>query len=648
MSDVRPARIAGRVAIEAAAWYGMAGVFLAFYIGLVAAPSTSIAAHLHLLTDCLLVLACVRIALCAIGVPRPLFRLLSAAIVALPFTALALYYGLVIVGVRSWGRVITWDMVASYLPQAPLLMEASGLSFPLVMAGLALAAAALIGIAWIFIGRLDWVPLLVARMSRSTLALATIGVFLAATVDIHEELVLPPFAAQEPFSLTLFPASASTRLQTHGMDRAAALRRDAIEQTARASYRPDPNAAHRNVILIVSDALRADHLPIYGYARDTTPNLSKLAATGVLRHSQPVHSVCSESVCGLLGLAGSRYVHQFSNRMVVLQEVLSKHGYRTAMIMGGDHTHFYGLRDFYGKVDSYFDGSMAAAGRYSNDDRVVLEQVAAMPKFDGKPLMLQVHLMSTHLLSRREDQFAVFQPSGSYFFMGNRTLGADGKTYEKPVNYYDNGVRQFDFMVTQIIESLRKNGYLENAVVAITGDHGESLGDHGNWTHQNSLYEEELRVPFLVASFGYRPERPLDKHPFPSQVDIAPTILEELGMPRPSSWTGLPMQGEAQHEVVYFEQGALIGFLDPRDPKKPWKYFEDGRAKKVYAFDLAADPKETRNLFDEVPSAMKQDWWLKTVPIKAQYTDTHMWNDLNYRYYSTYKSVNSGTPGVTE
>jgi glucan phosphoethanolaminetransferase (alkaline phosphatase superfamily) len=619
MSEGR-ASIVGRIAIEAAAWYTIAGIFLAAYVGLAAAPLASVAAHLHIVTDCIIALACVRIVLFATGLPRPVFRLASSILLLVPLAGLILYYALVLVGVRSWGRVVTWDMVASYLPQAPLLVDATGISVWVVAAILALVCAALFWAVWIYCGRFDWVPLLASRVSRGPLLLAAAGLILVVSLDLHEDLVLPPIAEQEPFSLTLFPAAAAIRMQSIGVDRAAAARRDVVEDAARTSYQPDPKANRRNVILIVSDALRADHMGIYGYARDTTPNLGRLEAAGSARHSAPMHSVCSESVCGLLGLASSRYVHQFSSRMILLQEALARNGYRTVMIMGGDHSHFYGLRKLYGNVDSYFDGS-SAEGHYINDDRLVVERVQAMPDWDGRPVMLQLHLMSTHMLGKRHEAFMTYLPSGNYFFVGNRTLGEDGKTYEKAVNFYDNGVRQFDSVVAEITEALRKKGYLANAVVAITGDHGEALGEHGNWSHQNSVYDEELRVPFVMVSYGYRAERPFDGHPMPSQVDIAPTILAELGIPRPATWSGLPLQEAARDDFAYFEQGSLLGLLDRRDPAHKWKYWEDRSRNTAYAFDLGADPAESRNAIAEAPAELKREWWLKTVPIKAQYTD---------------------------
>ena len=83
------------------------------------------------------------------------------------------------------------------------------------------------------------------------------------------------------------------------------------------------------------------------------------------------------------------------------------------MILGGDHTNFYGLRDLYGDVDSYIDGSDPSA-KYSNSDRWVLAKSAELPERSGKPTMIQFHLMSVHPLAQREPEFTKFLSATSY------------------------------------------------------------------------------------------------------------------------------------------------------------------------------------------------------------------------------------------
>jgi len=304
--------------------------------------------------------------------------------------------------------------------------------------------------------------------------------------------------------------------------------------------------------------------------------------------------------------------------MLMLPEVLKRYGYRTMLILGGDHTHFYGLRELYGPVDDYYDGSMAAP-YYMNDDQLVVNHVNGLPEWDGRPVMIRFHLMSSHMLGKRHEANTRYEPAANYFFVPNRTLGDDGKTYEKAVNYYDNGVREFDAVVASILDALRRKHYLDDAVVAVTGDHGESLGEHGIWGHEDGVTREALGVPFLMLNYGYQSPSRLDGAAWPSQVDIAPTILAELGMPRPTTWSGVPLQSPVKRDFIHFEEGPLVGLLDARDAANPWKYWEDRRDGAASAFNLARDPRESHNAVDQAPAQLVRDWRRELVPAKAQY-----------------------------
>jgi glucan phosphoethanolaminetransferase (alkaline phosphatase superfamily) len=608
--------LALRIAAEALAWYALAGLFLAIYAGFLGGPGAAALPHLRLVTEAFLLLAAVRVALTAV-LPLRAARAASTALAVAAFAVLVGYYAIQVMSLRSWGRVLTWDLMVSHGRGTWLMLDAMGMPKWAVAVAGALIASLLAVAAWLHARRADWAALVASR--TRALPRATVAGLVAAVIvlDLHQYLILPPIDAGEPVSLTFFSARRAIKMQNHGVDRAAAQRRDAEQDAARAAYRPSPGT-RRNVILIVSDALRFDHMGLYGYARDTTPNLARLRAAGIVRMAAPVRTVCSETFCGLMGLLSSRYVHQFSSRMFMLPEVLARNGYRTSLILGGDHSHFYGLREMYGKVDEYFDGSMAGE-RYMNDDQVLVDHVKGLPRWDGRPIMIRFHLMATHMLGKRQEASSLYFPAANYFFVYNRNVGDDGRTYEKAVNYYDNGVRGFDAAVAALLDELKAKGYLDEAVVAITGDHGEALGEHGLWGHENGLNEEVTRVPFLLLNYGYTPSARLDATPFPAQVDIAPTILAELGLPRPATWSGVPMQSAGRRDFINFEEGALVGLIDTRDPANVWKYWEDRGEHKASAFNLTKDPRESHDAIAEVPAGLLRDWRRELVPVKAQY-----------------------------
>src|SRR5258706_5238766 len=290
MPEVR-GQLARRVAWEVLAWYCVAGLFLAAYVGLLGGRLAGVLPHLRLVTEAVLVLAALRVALSAVLPPRAA-RVMSTGIAVAAFAVLVAYYVLEAMSLRSWGRVITWDLIISHGRGTWLMFDAMGVS-----AWWAALAAVVIGAALLVLARfharhLDWVGLLASRTRAAPRGFAALALLAVLTIDLHEYVILPPIEEREPVTLTFFSTRRAIRMQNNGVDRAASERRDVDQDAAPAAYRAMPNATPRNGILIVGDALRADHMDAYGYPRETTPNLASLPAAGILRVPAPAHTVC--------------------------------------------------------------------------------------------------------------------------------------------------------------------------------------------------------------------------------------------------------------------------------------------------------------------------------------------------------------------
>ena len=564
-----------RLLAEVGLWFFAPAIFLWLYVAKLGVPATAVLPHARVAATIWLALAVVRLAATLLRSRRAAFWISSFAVAAV-ITTVLFYYTVVVIGLRAWGRVITWELIRSYALQLPALADALGLSLALAGGVLTVVfGVVLIGVA-LYIRRFDWTLLLRARLSPSITGLIGGAAVAVVAIQVYLFTAAPWTVEREPLSMTVFPEEVSRKMEGNLVDRMQAERLGRADDAARAVIQPAPAAVRRNVVLIVVDALRSDHLGVLGYSRDTTPQLAKLATEAQHAAFATIHSSCAESACGLTSLASGRYVHQFSDRPITLTEMLKRNGYAVHLILSGDHTHFYGLREAYGKVDTYYDGSMAR-GYYMNDDRLVLDGVASLPEWSGVPTMFQLHLMSSHVLGRREPEFRTYEPASNYGNAQNRTE-THGLPNPAAVNYYDNGVLQSDAEIARVLRTLGSKGYLKDAVVVITGDHGELLGEHDMYSHGSSVFEEVLRVPLIMMWFGYQPKNKIEGRGWGSQVDIAPTILAELGIAKPATWTGVALQDGPKPDFTYFQEAPYVGLYDRRDPQHLWKYYVDIRS----------------------------------------------------------------------
>ena len=616
---MNPVTVLLRFALDAVIFVSLAAIFLFVYIHRYAAPVEAVLPHLRLVAALILGIAVIRLALCRVFRGRVVRNLAAATVITAALAAMVLYYSLVIIGLEFWGRVITWDLILSYVRQIEPLADVLGLNLLLQLVALAVICAMLFAITWRYITHFDWAETSSHRMSAGLFASIVACGGAVSAAELYGFVADPATNASEPISLTLFPRASASDFEGNAIDWVLVARRDRMENAARAAYVPNTNAAHRNLILIVVDALRQDHMGIYGYERDTTPNLSRMAKEGNLRKVTGVHASCADSPCGLFSISASKLLRQFSLRPFSLQEALRRHGYSVHMILGGDHTSFYGLKEMYGEVDSYADGThplkrvAARHHNYVNDDQLVLDRLAELAAWDGRPVMMQIHLMSVHSLGKRYQSSARYQPAANYVLAENRDPAVPGHPGGRSRNYYDNGVVQADEYIERILQTLRSSGYLQNALVVITADHGEGLGEHGLFQHANGVYEEFLNVPFVMLSYGYRPDKPISNSGAASQVDIAPTILYEIGIPRPGTWVGAPLQETRNRDYVYFRERSKVGLIDSRDSGNIWKYWLDTRSNDEYAFNLSIDPHESANSIDAVSAERKREWRTRVV-----------------------------------
>jgi glucan phosphoethanolaminetransferase (alkaline phosphatase superfamily) len=522
--------------------------------------------------------------------PGLAFRLL----LAVTCTLQVYLYALNVVSNTSWGRNMTGHLVLAFAPtvwsgKEPFPLGALGIS--IVGVGTLLVITTLLGLCGgTIVGTRRRVFARVRLVATAAGMVALFGVTLTWGVTSRDDLLwkhelIASFLRPEGFA---FEPTAR---------RQAVAERDAV---LRASYpQPVAGARRKNVVLIIVDSLRADRMQAYGYSRETTPFLSSLVDSGRMKKVEAAFSSCSESFCGITSTLSSRDFRNISARTFQLQDVLSDQGYRTWFLLSGNHSAWNGLPYFYhSEENTFFDGSMTE--RYTmDDDRLVLEGLERVPPaLPDEPAFFYMHLMSPHYLGVQFEDSHVFTDPDDRVSPGLEPYKILSQL-NKP-DRYDDKVRQADGIIRDIFAALDAKRYLDEAIVVVTGDHGEGLGER-HWAHGWHLYNEDIRIPMLFY------DAPAASYPdltFGAQVDIAPTILDRLGLPIPESWDGqsllAPSRKRFTYHQTYFVPNRFA--VVHRDERALFKFIATPQYGTEELYDLRTDPGEARNLAKDLPA----------------------------------------------
>lgn len=343
-------------------------------------------------------------------------------------------------------------------------------------------------------------------------------------------------------------------------------------------------AADRNVVLVLLESAAAGYLRPYGAAEDPMPNLTALAGEGLL--FEHTYAVYPESIKGLFALLFARYPamdtkpEQYERiDTPSLAAVLQRRGYRTALFHSG--------RFRYLGMESMIRGRgfdvLEDAGDIGGDRESSFG-------IDEPPTV------------RRLLAWVDGRPSGSRFFATYIPI-AGHHPYETPepgpfpereeIDRYRNALHSADAAVGELVRGLRARGLDQETLIVVIGDHGQAFGQHpGNFGHTLFLYEENVRVPFVIVAPGAI-EGPVRVGGLTSQVDMAPTVLDLLGVPAPADYQGVSRLAGRRSDALFFTDCSL-GLVGLREEN--WKYVYEIESDRHKLFDLAADPGETENL----------------------------------------------------
>ena len=318
-------------------------------------------------------------------------------------------------------------------------------------------------------------------------------------------------------------------------------------QSPRSSRKPagaSLDSVHPSIILITLDTTRADRMGFLGSKRGLTPNLDAMAGQGVAFTRAYSHvPITTASHTTILTGTYPQFnrVNDFgiplSPRLPYLPDLLHAQGYHTGAFVGSlildplDGT-APGFDRGFEVYDAGFHLRRHGMDRYKSVERrageVVNHALAWLSQLPNGPFFLWVHLYDAH------DPYDPPPPFKARF-------GAQP---------YDGEIAYADSAVGKLLDEIRKHGLYDETLIAVMADHGESLGAHGENTHGIFLYDETLHVPLLFKlPASHAAGKRIDARV--RLVDVAPTILQEAGLPVPNE-----MQGESLSAMMMTKPAA--------------------------------------------------------------------------------------------
>ncbi|HVC93076.1 MAG TPA: sulfatase [Pirellulales bacterium] len=353
----------------------------------------------------------------------------------------------------------------------------------------------------------------------------------------------------------------------------------------------------RNVVLIVLESVGAEYFGVQGSKYPTTPRLDRLVAEqGLVFENVYAQAACSCN--GLVCLTASTLPRPDWFLIVrdnpgfnvpTIAQALKTEGYRTCFAHSGkwswkERDRFLKTRGADVLIDAA-DHPEDKASSWGMHDRTMYRDVldwieAGRAGEPERPFFVFAYTLDTHhpyLESDEPREFGVEDPE---------------------LARYLNAVRAADAEIGRFIDELSRRGLADSTLVAITADHGESFGQHGQTLHSFSLYEQAVHVPLVLLYPGFREpgkrEEVVGQH-----VDIAPTLVDLLGFAPPDEWQGRDLMSADRSPRAYFCSAGNEVVLGLRDGRYKYHFYVAGERDEL--FDLEIDPGEEHDLAAEQP-----------------------------------------------
>jgi arylsulfatase A-like enzyme len=407
---------------------------------------------------------------------------------------------------------------------------------------------------------------------------------------------------------------------------------------------PRPDGARKpNVLLILIETTRADHIGCYGYKRDTTPNIDALASEGVVFENY--YTAAPFSGPSKATLATGRFPYnngvrsmpqRIRSNVTTLAEEFRANGYRTGgfasgLFMGPQYGYHRGFETYecLGIPYDLFRFTTALRGLeltlnrmtpwyMDADERVHVEDATrAVPRVlnwidsaPADPFYCLLEFNEPHLdyippppfdsrFTENYPEYTLMKdistrkiPRYDVIYDFDK-LGYSERDVAQSIALYDGEIAYVDWAIGNLVSGLRSRGLLDNTVVMVTADHGENFGEHGIYFQHTQLYEAALHVPMVVH---YPPKlQPTRVKGLVQEVDVFPTLMELAGISHEAPLDGVSMLRKLDNDVSNYPIFAEDDIMrDPVLKKYPtyrvylpgvagkWRMVRDGDWKLIY------------------------------------------------------------------
>ena len=373
-----------------------------------------------------------------------------------------------------------------------------------------------------------------------------------------------------------------------------------------------------NLLFILIDTLRADRLGVYGYSRDTSPAIDRLAATGV-RFAEHL-SQSSWTKCSMASLWTGLYPsrtnvtrsHQgISQDALMPAEILSEAGFRTiALWRNGWIAPKFGFHQGFEvyhtpkprRLSPSVRREKPTLGMAGTDQDTIRSAVEFLRTHGDQRWFLYLHLMDLHQYVYDEDT-ALF-----------------GTSYS---SIYDNSIRWEDRVVGSLIDEIDRRGLRNKTLIVLASDHGEAFGEHGREGHARDVYGEVTTTP-LILSFPFRLSEPVVVETPTENVDLWPTLLDLFQLPSlidPDGRSRMPeLLAAVQGTSPPPQSTPRFAHIDSnwarsKKPERPMVSVSEGNLRLLIGasaggrgelFDRSTDPREQLDLSEEQPETLER------------------------------------------